>query len=70
MLCRLLDGGCVAPVKDAGGGGSYGGCTPRRIERHQREESIMKGRLITVYTLVITATAVLAPIAAAGRTWP
>ncbi len=30
----------------------------------------MKGRLITVYTLVITATAVLAPIAAAGRTWP
>ena len=30
----------------------------------------MKGRLITVYTLVVTATAVLAPIAAAGKNWP
>ncbi len=41
-----------------------------RIERHHREESIMKGRLITVYILVVTASAVLAPIAAAGRNWP
>jgi hypothetical protein len=30
----------------------------------------MKARLVTVYTLVVTAVAVLAPLAEAGRNWP
>jgi len=30
------------------------------------KEIVMKGRFITVYTLIVTATAVLAPLAEAG----
>lgn len=43
---------------------------PAATQRHDREENVMKARLVTVYTLVITAVAVLAPLAEAGRNWP